>query len=79
MYADDMHLAYADYDGGNIESCFSEDLLKLHTWLNANKLTLSINETEFMLIGSGQMLSVLTYFPMISARVEQVLSPNHFV
>ena len=27
MYADDMHLAYADYDGGNIESCFSEDLL----------------------------------------------------
>ena len=27
MYADDMHLAYADYDGGNIEPCFSEDLL----------------------------------------------------
>ena len=25
MYADDMHLA--DYDGGNIEPCFSEDLL----------------------------------------------------
>ena len=27
MYADDMHLAFADDDRGNVESCFSEDLL----------------------------------------------------
>ena len=27
MHADDMHLEYADNDGGNIESCFNEDLL----------------------------------------------------
>ena len=53
-YADDTHLTYADYNVGSIESCLSEDLLNVHTWLNANKLTLNMTKTEFMLIGSGK-------------------------
>ena len=59
MYADDTHLTYADNDIGSIELCLSEDLLNVHTWLNANKLTLNMTKTEFMLIGSGQRLNTI--------------------
>lgn len=39
-----------------------------------------MNKTEYILIGSGQMLSILTAsqsVTVIDARVEQVLTPNH--
>ena len=40
-------------------SCFNEDLLNVHTWLNANKLTLNVTKTDFMLIGFGQRQNTL--------------------
>ena len=40
-YADDTHLTYADNNVESIESHLSEDLLNVHTWLNANKRTLN--------------------------------------
>ena len=54
MCADVLHLTYADDDVGNIESCLSEDLLSVDTWLNANKRTLNMTKSECMLIGSVQ-------------------------
>ena len=54
MCADVLHLIYADDDVGNIESCLSEDLLSVDTWLNANKRTLNMTKSECMLIGSVQ-------------------------
>ena len=77
MYADDTHLTYADNNVGSIESCLSEDLLNVHTWLNANKLTLNMTKTEFMLIGSGQRLNTIAVSPsllMNGTRVKQVAS-----
>ncbi|RMX38000.1 hypothetical protein pdam_00012321, partial [Pocillopora damicornis] len=46
MCADVLHLTYADDDVGNIESCLSEDLLSVDTWLNANKRTLNMTKSE---------------------------------
>ena len=46
MYADDTHLTYADNNARSIQSCLSEDLLNVQTWLNANKLTLNMTKTE---------------------------------
>ena len=60
MYANDTHLTYANNDVHNIESCLSEDLLNVYTLLKANKLTLNMTKTEFMLRGSGQRLNSLT-------------------
>ena len=60
MYADDTHLTYAENDLNIIQSCLNEK------WLIANKLTLNMNKTEFMLIGSRQKLNALTASPVLS-------------
>ena len=73
MFAGDIHLTYADNDVSNIESCLSEDLLNVQTWLNTNKLT----KTKFVFIRSGPRLNTLTAplpVTMDGTRVEQVLT-----
>ena len=75
MYADDTHLTYADKDVNIIQSCLNEDLLNISKWLIADKLT--VNMTEFMLIGSRQKLNTVTASPVLSINgtpVNQVLS-----
>ena len=66
MYADDKHLAYADKDVNIIQSCLNKHLLNISKWLIANKLTLNMTKTEFMLIGSRQKLKTLTASPVLS-------------
>ena len=75
MYVDDTHMTYADNNVGSIEPCLSKDLLNVYSWLNANKLTLNMTKTEFMLIGSGQRLNTIAASPSIlmnDTRVKQV-------
>ena len=60
MYADDTHLTYAGFSADNIQSCLNDDLVNVSNWLIANKLTLNMTKTEFMLIGSRQRLCTLT-------------------
>ena len=59
MYADDTHLTYANNDICAIEASLNQDLLNINRWLIANKLTLNMTKTEFMLIGSRQKLNSL--------------------
>ena len=66
MYADNMHITYADKDLNIIQSCLNEDLLNISKWLITNKLTLNMTKTEFMLIGSRQKLNALTASPVLS-------------
>ena len=66
MYADDKHLAYADEDVNIIQSCLNKHLLNISKRLIANKLTLNMTKTEFMLIGSRQKLKTLTASPVLS-------------
>ena len=49
MYADDTHLTYADNDICSLEASLNQDLLNINNWLIANKLTLNMTKTEFML------------------------------
>ena len=49
MYADDTHLTYADNDICSLEASLNQDLLNINNWLLANKLTLNMTKTEFML------------------------------
>ena len=57
MYADDTPLTYADKNVNIIQSCLNEDLLNISKWLIANKLTLNMSKTDFLLIGSRQKLN----------------------
>ena len=54
MYADDTHLTYADNDICSLEASLNQDLLNINNWLIANKSTLNMTKTEFMLIRSRQ-------------------------
>ena len=44
----------------------NEDLLNISKWLIANKLTLNMTKTEFILIGSRQKLKTITDSPVVS-------------
>ena len=63
MIGDDIHLTYADKDICSIEVSLNRDLLDKKGWLIANKLTLNMTKTEFMLIRSRQKLFSLSVFP----------------
>ena len=75
MYAYDTHLTYASNKIHNIQTSLNEDLENVHNWLRANKLTLNMTKTEFMLIGTRQRLSTVTVSPTLAIkdfRVTQV-------
>ena len=56
-------LTFADKDLNIIQSCLNEDLLNISKWLIANKLTLNMTKTEFILIVSREKLNTLTASP----------------
>ena len=66
IYDHDTHLTYADKDVNIIQSCLHEDLLNISKWLIANKLTLNMTNTEFILIVSRQKLNALTASNILS-------------
>ena len=61
MYADDTHLTYASNNTEDIECTLNRDLANVSDWLKANKLTL--NKTDFMVIGSWQKLGTFDKSP----------------
>ena len=79
LYADDTHLTYADKDVNIIQSCLNEDLLNISKWLIANKLTLNMTKTEFMLIGSRQKLNTLTTSPVLNINETRYQRQNLWV
>ena len=57
LYADDTNLTFAGCNLSVLQNEMKNDLNKIFTWLCANKLTLNVLKTEFMLIGSRQKLA----------------------
>jgi len=62
MYADDTSISFAGSDD-EINSCINLDLKRIRVWLAANKLTLNMTKTGFLLIPSKQRLSNFTVNP----------------
>ena len=52
MYADDTSITFASNNVEEINECINSDLEEIRVWLAANKLTLNMTKTEFLLIGS---------------------------
>ena len=77
MYADDTSLTFASVDLKHIDDCLNYDLNRVYKWLSANKLTLNLTKTEFMLVASRQKLSTFPEIPSFSTNdhpVQQVSS-----
>ena len=77
MYADDTSLTFASVDLKHIDDCLNYDLNRVYKWLSANKLTLKLTKTEFMLVASRLKLSTFPEIPSFSRNdhpVQQVSS-----
>ena len=56
LFADDTNITAAGETINELETAVNSDLENLWKWLLANKLSLKVTKTEFILIGSQQML-----------------------
>ena len=57
MFADDTNISYSSNNPTDVENLVNSSLVNLNRWLIANKLSLNIAKTEFMVIGSRQRLA----------------------
>ena len=63
LFADDTNAVYANKNLKSPESTVNQELWKLFDWLTANKLTLNIKKTNFVIFRPAQRK--LTYHPKI--------------
>ena len=56
MFADDTSVSYASDSLDEIQNVINSELKNLNSWLIANRLSLNITKTEFMIIGSRQRM-----------------------
>ena len=54
MFADDTNITVPGCTFAELEQATNSELTNLYSWLKANKLSLNIAKTEFMVIGSRQ-------------------------
>ena len=60
LFADDTNLTASGDSIPHLETAVNSDLENLRKWLIANRLTLNVAKTEFMLIGSKQMIKSIS-------------------
>ena len=63
LFADDTNLLYADKNFKKLEIVLNTELKKLSNWLIANKLTLNINKSHFVIFSPRQ--KKMNYQPVI--------------
>ena len=70
LFADDTNLTASGNSMTDVEVAVNSDLENLRNWLMANKLSLNVAKTEFMLIGSQRMIK--DAHPNISIENKQI-------
>ena len=78
MFADDTNISFSSNTLSDLERLINFELQSLSRWLIANKLSLNIAKTEFMVIGSRQRLATFDDHELCvtvnNASVKQVKS-----
>ena len=69
MFADDTNRTISAKNAEDLEEKLSNELNNVHNWLLANKLTVNVDKSEYMLIGSRQRLAGIDSEPLSSAEV----------
>jgi hypothetical protein len=79
MYADDTNITAHHTNINKVEDVLNKDLDILKRWLQANKLSLNVLKSEYMLIGSKVRINKLTSDPKIfigGHRLKRVVVTN---
>ena len=74
MFADDTTITISGSSLADLEQETNLELLNLHCWLRANKLSLNVAKTEFMVIGSRQKLLAESHNEINIKLEDQVIS-----
>ena len=72
MYADDTNVTFSAATIPDLESQINSDLKYIDRWLKANKLSLNVAKTEFMVISSRQKLQSLTDYTVMNIDIDGV-------
>ena len=70
MYADDTNITVSANNAADLKTMLNDELSNLNSWLRANKLSLNITKTEYMIIGSRQRLRATTENQIIEVCIE---------
>ena len=65
MVVDDTNITISAKTSEDIEGKLNDELNNVHNWLVANKLTVNVDKSEYMLIGSRQRLAGIDRQPKI--------------
>jgi len=77
MFADNTNITLSARNLSDFKSDINPDLSNLNCWLKANKLSLNIAKTEFMIIGSRQKLQTQSDKFDIEIDREKIKSVDH--
>jgi hypothetical protein len=72
LFAADTNLTTSGSTASEIQDNLEIELNKVHMWLLANKLTLNVDKTEYVLIGSRQRLTQICSDPILSMGSEGI-------
>ena len=74
MFADHTNITISGSSLTDLEQETNSELLNLHFWLKANKLSLHVAKTEFTIIGSRQKLLAESHNEINIKLEDQVIS-----
>ena len=77
LFADDTNLTVAGETIEEVELAMNNDLLRIKEWLLANKLSLNVAKTEFLLIGSHHKLNNLDSKPSVNIGHDSIKQVQH--
>ena len=74
MFADDKNITISGSSLADLEQEANSELLNLHCWLKANKLSLNVAKTEFMVFGSRRKILAESHNEINIKLEDQVIS-----
>ena len=77
LFADDTNLTFSGCSFPALQNKMSKDLKGIASWLSANRLTLNVLKTDFMVVGSRQRVASLEEdiaLSLLDTKLEQVKS-----
>ena len=77
MFADDTSLTAVGETLDEVERRANEDLVNVHRWLSANKLSLNIAKTEYVLIGSHYKINNTAVQPEVKINSKPFKRVKH--
>ena len=78
MYADDTTL-FCSIDNNVDEHVINNELCKISEWLGANKLSLNISKTKFMVFHTSKDLSLIQSCKLIEGQLKEWLNLTSWV